>query len=203
MNRPTSRQRRLAKAAAVPVALLASALVVWQGSYAAFNATTNSPNNQWSTGKVELKNDTVSPEAAVGAAKFSLTGNNRIKIGSSGSACIVVHNTGDYDGPVKLYSANASSNALAGALKLTVDAAAGQFTNCTGFPGSPTNLVTNVALSGMPTNFAGGYDGATVNSNAYRTYRVSWSLPTTGTTAGDNALQNLNASVDFVWETQV
>ena len=57
MNKPTGRQRRMLKAAAVPAALMASALVVWQGSYAAFSATTSNAGNNWATGGVSLTDD--------------------------------------------------------------------------------------------------------------------------------------------------
>lgn len=47
MTNAALRRRRLARAIAPAVGLLAAGLLVWQGSYAAFSASTNATNNVW------------------------------------------------------------------------------------------------------------------------------------------------------------
>ena len=51
----TDRRRRRALRAVTPLAaLLIAALLVWQGSNAAFSASTNNTNDTWSTGNLAL-----------------------------------------------------------------------------------------------------------------------------------------------------
>ena len=55
MSRPN---RRRALRAVAPVAgLLAAGLLVWQGSYAAFSATTDNAADAWTTGSLALTNN--------------------------------------------------------------------------------------------------------------------------------------------------
>ncbi len=57
MNTPSTRTRRIATAAATPVAIVAAAALVWQSSYAAFTGTTRNSGNDWATGSVALTDD--------------------------------------------------------------------------------------------------------------------------------------------------
>ena len=51
------RKRHLIRIIAPAVGLLAAGLLVWQGSYAAFSATTVDTNNAWSSGSLVLQNN--------------------------------------------------------------------------------------------------------------------------------------------------
>jgi hypothetical protein len=76
--------------------------------------------------------------------------------------------------------------------------------NCTGFPttGTITNLGTNVALSAYPATY-GAATPINVAAGTQRVaYRITWTLNTTGTNAGDNLLQGSTAQADLNWEIQ-
>ena len=55
MSRTT--RRRAVRAVAPVAGLLAAGLLVWQGSYAAFTATTTNQQDSWAAGKLILKNN--------------------------------------------------------------------------------------------------------------------------------------------------
>ena len=57
MSKQSDRRRRVVRATAPAAGLLAAGLLVWQGSYAAFSATTTDVNNAWSTGNMVLANN--------------------------------------------------------------------------------------------------------------------------------------------------
>ena len=57
MYRPDQRRRRALRAAAPVAGLLAAGLLVWQGSYAAFSATTDNGSDTWATGSLALTNN--------------------------------------------------------------------------------------------------------------------------------------------------
>ena len=57
MNTPSSRARKIAYYSAGPLALLVAGGMVWQGSQAAFTASTRNAGNSWSTGNVMLTDD--------------------------------------------------------------------------------------------------------------------------------------------------
>ena len=57
MSRTDQRRRRVLRAVAPVAGLLAVGLLVWQGSYAAFSATTNNTGDSWATGTLTLQND--------------------------------------------------------------------------------------------------------------------------------------------------
>lgn len=194
MERLSKRNRRALKAAAIPAALVASALVVWQGSYAAFSATTNNAANAWAAGKVLLVDDDA------GAAAFSVTG---IKPGSTGAKCITVTSNGTLPGSVKMYLANvATTNALSGQLNLQVEeGTGGSFGTCTGFTPTSTVMNTNLAAAATAnTSFATGVGAfalaGTVGEN--RTYRITWTL----SAAAPSTVMSGTAAADFVWEAQ-
>jgi len=200
MNRPTERQRRVVRAAAIPAALLASAVVVWQGSYAAFSATTANPTNNWTTGTVSLTDDDA------GSAMFTAT---LLKPTSAGSKCIVVTSNSTVFGPVKMYASAQSSNALSGVpanaseqLGLTVEVFnPGAFTNnaanCTALTGGSTAYSGSIA--GLPSTYATGVGTWTPTASGdTRVYRFSYLVPSTATVA----VQGQTASAGFTWEIQ-
>ena len=204
MNRS---QRRLVRSFAPVAGLLAAGLLVWQGSTAAFTATTNNTGDSWATGKLKLQNNgggTVMADTT--ANLFAETG---IKPGVSGVKCITVESTGSLVGAVKMYrgALTGTNNAnLAAALTFQVDSVAvSAATNipaaCTGWTGGTTGAQYNGTLSG----FATAFSGATVSNALTGTatervaYRIAWSLPTA---VVDNTLQSSSAVADLVWEAQ-
>ena len=209
-------QRRALRAGAPLLGLLAAGLLVWQGSTAAFTASTTSPANAWNAGTVALTSNTGAAGAFVvnGTARFSVA---NIKPGQTGQACVTVRSTGTVPGNGRFYVQGVTGTiapALAPQIQLTVDvgtlpngtgAGATIPSSCAGAP-ALTNVLTNVALTALPTSYAASTNswtlagGTGVTEN--RVYRITWTFATTGTNAGDNLLQGRSAGADFVWEVQ-
>lgn len=207
MNRTT--RARAVRSIAPVAGLLAAGLLVWQGSYAAFNATTANTADAWSTGSLSLTNNGgTATYSGTTSALFTETG---LKIGDTGTKCITVQSGGSLAGSLKLFRGAVSgtnSAALAPALRVTVEAAGvaaatNVAANCTGFPATGiTTLHSATALSALPTDYASATGVAVATGTQRVAYRITWSLPTTGTTGGDNALQSSTAQADLTWEIQ-
>jgi hypothetical protein len=209
-------RRRGIRVVAPVAGLLAAGLLVWQGSYAAFSATTNNTADAWSTGNLVLTNNGgTATFAGTTTALFAGTTlgqpENNIKIGATGTKCITVQSGGSLAGNVKLYRGavtGANSAALAPQISLTIDAApvaaaTNVLANCTGFPATGiTNLGTNAQLSTYPSTFAAATPVAVAAGTQRVAYRITWTLATTGSNAGDNALQGSTAQADLTWEIQ-
>jgi hypothetical protein len=221
---PVSTRRRAVRAIAPVAGLLAAGLLVWQGSYAAFSATSSNTANAWTTGTLNLTNNggTASPGTYGGSTTgvFAQTG---IKIGDTGAKCITVNSNAAVNpadtNTLSLYrgalttgtvgsETNAQRDALAAQVALTVTAINLNSTSgnvdaaCTGFPSSGTSSVYSGTLSAMPTAFGAG-TSVTVPSGAQRiAYKFAWTLTTTGLPASDNALQGLSVGADLMWELQ-
>lgn len=205
----SAQSRRRALRAVAPVAgLLAAGLLVWQGSSAAFTATTDTAANNWTAGSVELRNNSNGGATfnLTGAAAFTVTG---IKPGDSGSRCIAVRSTATSPvaGNARFYVTN-TSGALLNGLNLAVDyqtVAAGttapQNADCSGFTSSGS--VFSSAFNVAPTTYAGagatGQWALTGVANENRVYRITWSFPSTGS---DNTYQGTTASAVFNWTVQ-
>lgn len=196
--------RRRALRAVAPVAgLLAAGLLVWQGSYAAFSATTTSPSNNWAAGQVSLLNSSNAFAAPVGTATWAAASN--LKPGSTDTKCIVVKSNGSLAGAVKMYvnnpqQTNGLGDNLAFTVKLMTAGAASTVTsNCTNFLAGST-IVNGVALSSLATSFAGGYGtwNLTGTPPEYAAYQISWTV----NASAPNTVQGGTASADFVWEAQ-
>ena len=98
----TDRRRRRALRAVTPLAaLLVAALLIWQGSNAAFSATTDNTNDTWSTGNLVLTNNGGGTVYA-GSTAALFTESNR-KPGDTGVKCITVHSGGSLAGNLRLY----------------------------------------------------------------------------------------------------
>jgi hypothetical protein len=213
----TPGRRRLARAAAPLVGLLLAGMLAWQGSNAAFTASTSSPGNAWNSGTVTLTSNTGAGGSFVqtGNATFSVS---NIKPGSTGTACVTVRSTGSVPAVGRFYVQNVTGTiapALAPQITLTVESGAlpngtGAGTSipasCTGTLPAFTPVVSNVALTALPTSYAAATNswtlagGTGVTEN--RVYRITWTFATTGTNAGDNLLQGRSAGAEFVWEVQ-
>jgi len=188
----------LAMAAAVIVGLVASGLLVWRGTEAAFTASTGNEANSWTAGSVTLTDD----DGGAGVM-FDLSG---LLPGDTGSHCITVNYTGDVaTNGVKLYATSPSDpDLLAQYVTLQVEegdaASGGSFGSCTGFvPGG--GPIFNGALS---TFTADNYDyGNSVGSWTptaadSRVYQFTWTL----SAATPGAMQGAATSTTFTWEAQ-
>jgi hypothetical protein len=202
-------RRRLWRAAAPVAGLLAAGLLIWQGSSAAFSATTVNTADTWSSGTLTLTNNGgTAAYAASTTALFGGATEQNLKPGSTGTQCLTVQSGGTSAGALKFYvGAITGSAGLAGQIQLTIDAApvtaaTNVAANCTNFPAAGlTNLATGIALSALPTTYAGAATSVAVATGTQRVaYRFAWTFVSTGTNAGDNALQGVSAATPFNFE---
>jgi hypothetical protein len=203
----TERRRRVVRATAPAFGLLAAGLLVWQGSYAAFSATTVDTNNAWATGSLALTNN---GGGAVYSASTSATfGGNNLKPGSTGTTCLTVKSVGTSAGTLAMYESSLvdSSPSLGAQIQLTITEgvpATDVQANCTGFPvAGLTTVATNQPLSTFPTTFATATGTTPVaTGTVLEAYKVVWNFVTTGTNPGDTALMGKTATAGFTWEIQ-
>lgn len=211
MSRPN--RRRAVRAVAPVAGLLAAGLLVWQGSYAAFSASTDNTGDAWTTGTLALTNN--GGGAAYSGVTTGIFGTGasqpetNMKPGATGFKCITVQSTGNLAGNLKLFRGTISGTngaALAPQLALTVTAASVTAatnvpSDCTGFPGGATSIYSGT-LTGMPTTY-GVQTGMAVGTGTQRVaYRIAWTFNSTGSNPGDNALQGSSAIADLTWEIQ-
>ncbi len=202
MNRSDQRRRRVLRAAAPVAGLLAAGLLVWQGSYAAFSATTDNTGNAWASGNVVLKND-----GAAGTGTYAVSSTpaafnvSAMKPGDTGVKCIVVESSGSLASAVKFYTANVTSNALSNQMTMKVDLdTTGAKPNCNSFVVGSTPY--NSSLSGL--SAAAGFGtglgtwAPTGGAAKYATYRFTWTLPS----GVASTAMGLTAGADFIWEAQ-
>jgi len=198
------RRRRRALRAVTPLAaLLVAALLIWQGSNAAFSATTNNTNDSWATGNLVLTNNgggTV--YSASTAALFTETNK---KPGDTGFKCITVHSGGSLPGSLRLYrgavSGTGSFAALAGWINVTVDAqavtaATNVQANCAGYSGGTSGAVYNGTLDTMPATYAAAAGTAMAGGPERVVYRIGWTI----NSAADNTVQSSSAVATLTWE---
>lgn len=193
------RGRRIAALAAGPLAILLAGGIVWQGSQAAFTATTRNSGNSWSTGNVALTDDDR------GAARFTV---ENLVPGQTGQKCVVVTSNSTVPGVVKLYqtSLSDSGHRLDSRIKMSIEeGTGGSFNDCTGFtPSGPAPAF--VALGSIPAvDYSTGIHAWTTSGTPgeSRTYRATWTFDTTGMTQAEvDALQGSRVSSDIVWEMQ-
>lgn len=201
-HRRTAGPRRLSTTPllvlAVVAGLVASAAIIWHASFAAFTATTDNPNNQWSSGTVTLTdNDS-------GTAMFSAS---NLKPGSTGSSCITVSYNGSLAAAVKLYIAPGglthsagSSPYLSDYLTITVEEGSGSpgFGDCTGFTASATIIsgqhLTQIASTN--TNFSNGAGTWAPSGAATKVYRFTYTLDA----SAPNTVAGQTETATFTWE---
>lgn len=206
MNRTT--RKRAVRAVAPVAGLLAAGLLVWQGSYAAFNATTDNTGDAWSTGTMVLTNN--GGTAIYAGSTSALFSEANLNFGATGTKCITVESGGSIGGGLRLYRGALTGNAtLAGQVRLTIDAATlalatdNVASNCTGFPTTGVSSITSAtALPSFASTYAGGANVTVPNATTRVAYRIAWTLVTTGSTSGDNALQGATAGANLNWEIQ-
>lgn len=177
---------RLAAAAAVPIALLTSTVLVVQASRATSTAALESADNAWRSGQVTLATD------ASSSALFVV---QKVVPGSSGQRCLRVSYTGNVAAAVRLWAQ--ASGTLATSLRMTVEEGdGGGAGSCAGFAPSGTLF----GPASLQTLAAGHHDAATGLSDwapsgaQSRTYRLTWSL------AGGNGSQGRTASATLHWQ---
>jgi hypothetical protein len=211
MSRTDQRRRRVLRAVAPVAGLLAVGLLVWQGSYAAFSATTNNNADSWATGALTLTND--AGTGTYSANTLALFTETAIKPGSTNNRCLTVQAGGTVGGTLKFYRGaitGTNSAALAPQLTLTITAmpiaaaSPGVAADCTGFvTAGATSVAPGTALSAIPSTYATGLGAIVVPvGTRFVAYKISYTFTSTGTNPGDNALQSSDAKADLSWEIQ-
>jgi hypothetical protein len=201
MSAPSARTRRIVGLTAGPVAILLAGLFVWQGSNAAFTATTRSSGNSWSTGQVALTDDDL------GAAAITI---QHMVPMQTGTKCIVVTSNSNVAGEVRTYFANLSPSAQGIEDHIMIVGqigTGGTFNDCTGFVASgPSDPAASIStLAGYAYNYATGASAWTTSGTPgeKRTFRFTWTFDTSGLTQQQiDALQGGTVSVDAIWELQ-
>ena len=179
---PGARRGSLARAAkpwvvalAIPLALILSALLVYQASFAAFSVNTSTAQNNWQTGTVQLTND---KSGQVVFAETNLTP------GATGTKDIKVTYTGSVNAVVKTYAQSNGAQDLAPFVNLTITSPGG-----TNFTGTLADFQTH-------TNWATGVGSVDMTTPTEdEVYTITW-------TVAANAPQAKQASVVFMWEAQ-
>jgi hypothetical protein len=201
------RRRHLIRVVAPAFGLLAAGLLVWQGSYAAFSATTNDNTNTWTSGSLALTNN--GGGATYSATTTATFGGTALKPGATGTTCLTVKSNGTSAGTLAMYeSALADSSPSLGAqIQLTVTEgvpATDVQANCTGFPTTGvTTVATNQPLSTFPTTYATATGTTLVaTGTVLEAYKVVWTFASTGTNPGDSALMGKTVTAGFTWEIQ-
>ena len=205
MSKQSDRRRRVVRATAPAAGLLAAGLLVWQGSYAAFSATTVDTNNAWSSGSLVLQNN--GGTAAYSAATSATFGGTNLKPGATGTTCLTVKSTGNSAGNLAMYESALADSApsLGAQIQLTITAgvpATDVQANCTGFPAVFTTVATNQPLSTFASTYATGVPIAVATGTVLEAYKVVWTFATTGTNVGDSALMGKTVTAGFTWELQ-
>lgn len=206
MSKQPERRRRVVRAFAPAVGLLAAGLLVWQGSYAAFNATTDNTGSTWGSETLTLQNN----GGTAGTYNTSTTaafGGSDIKPGDTASECVTVESLGTAGGNLVLWGTldPTSDATMAGQVTVSVEAAknVGDIKqDCVGFPASGTTpVITNKALNALPGSFATGTQ-ITIAKADKVSYKLTWTFNSLGSSALDNPMQGKSAKADFTWELQ-
>jgi hypothetical protein len=201
MRTPSPRTRKIAGLSAAPVAVLVAGLMVWQGSTAAFTATTRNSGNSWATGQVALTDDDA------GRAGFTV---ENLVPGATGERCIVVTSNSTVAGEVRAYTQNLSGSAagLEDHIDLRVErGTGGSFDSCDGFtpvPGAlPAQSLTTLAQANRDYATGGAAWETEGTPGESTTYRGTWTFDTANMSQTQiDALQGSRVSVDLVWELQ-
>lgn len=189
-------------AAVVPLGIIASGVLVWQASYAAFSDTTTNPNNAFSAGTVALTDDH-QPSTVL----FNATA---LKPNSTGSSCIKVTYNGSLAANVKLYIKSGDLTNTTGDLSpyLTFQVAegTGSAADCSDFAGgsnlyNPTGsgdiTKTLADFAANKTTFATGVSAfAPTAAGQTKTYKITYWVQ------DNNLAQGKNNTATFTWEAQ-
>jgi hypothetical protein len=194
----STRSRRIT-AAVVPLGIVASGVLVWQSSYAAFTATTTNAGNTFSSGSVVLTDDHQPSTVLFNASA--------LKPNSTASSCIKVTYNGTLAAAVKLYvkagDLTTTGTPLAPYLTMAVDEGSGSAANCSDFTvpvnaynptgaGDLTKTLTD--LSGKNTFATGVGSFAPTGAAQTKTYRITYWVQ------DNNLAQNAQSTAKFTWE---
>lgn len=192
----TSRSRTYSFVAwlGVPVAIVASGVLVSASSYSAFTSVTSNGENNWTTGSVALTDD------AAGAALFNATG---MTPGATGTKCIVVTSTSTVEADVRLYLSDVDDAANLGEhVTVTVRTGTGGGNgSCDGFVAAPgSHSATLAQLATDHNTYATGLGGWTVDGTApeSKTYEITYTL----SPDAPNELMDASATATVTWEAQ-
>jgi spore coat-associated protein N len=145
------------------------------GTFANFSATpTSIASNAFASGELKM---TSSQNTAILSA-------DRMKIGDEATGSITITNTGNLAGEYTLSGASSGNVALLGQLKLKLYA-----------DSDGGSAIYNGPLG----SFSSASLGTFTASGGAHTYYFHVSLPSTGSDAGDNALQGKSADATFTW----
>ncbi len=200
MSQSTKRRPRWLLALAVPLGLVASGVLVYQASYAAFTASTTSDANTFSTGNVVLDQTPVSGSTVFNATNLGPT--------DTGFDCISAQYSGSLAASIKLYTAyelDGGSNPISG-LAPYLDVVVDEVDTAGACPASGSlvgdnNLYTGT-LSGLVSandSYANGLLTWTPAANAVaetRRYRIRY------TVQDNNSAQAQSASVRLTFEAR-
>lgn len=199
MNTPSARVKKITALSTGPVAILLAGALVWQGSQAAFTATTRNAGNSWGTGQVVLTDDDE------GRAGFTV---ENMVPGQSGENCLVVTSQSNVAGEVRAYMENLSGSAQG--LEEHIDfnvqkGTGGSFGDCTGFEVTadavPAQSLAWLAANNNNWENGGAAWQTTGEPGESVTYRGTWTFDTAGMTQQEiDALQGAKVSADLVWE---
>ena len=203
MSKQPERRRRFVRAFAPAVGLLAAGLLVWQGSYAAFTATTSNNADPWSTGNLALTNNGGNG-ATYSDPTTATFGGTALTPGSTKTQCLTVKSAGSLAGSLKMYMSSltdsTSSPTLGSQINLVVTAAPTTndiSTGCTNFPTTGTTPVYTGSLTDFPATYSAAGGAVAVASGTQKiAYQVSWTVNSNAT----NALQGQTATAAFTWE---
>jgi predicted ribosomally synthesized peptide with SipW-like signal peptide len=150
------------------------AAVATGGTFAVFTDTESIANNDFDSGSVEIELN----DGATGAV-ISVSD---LVIGDSKTGTLKVENVGDNKATFTLSGDATGSDDLEDAVHITIN-------------DGTTDVVDDVALSTF--NDGAGLNVGALSPGASKTFTIDVSLPTTGTDAGDNLLQNLEGEETF------
>lgn len=179
---------------AIPLGIVVSGAIVWQASYAAFTATTESKENSWETGTVILTNS--QDDDSVSA----LFDEKVLTPGQSGSKCITVTYSGSVAAEVVM--TGEIEDALAAVMTLEILRGTGNSGdgNCGSFAQDPDDPVVYYGLAGGleaglgadPEKWLGTAGTPESPTTAY-TYKITWEIPES------HDEQGLTAKGHFTW----
>lgn len=195
MARSTRRSARVIRLLPIPIALLASGLLISNASYSAYSTTTSNPTNNWTTGTLSLTDDDAN------TAMFTATA---LVPGSTGTKCIAVTSASTVPTTIKLYGTSpATTLALSSYIDLTVSlGAGGSSSTCTGWVADATNpnvfSGTLAAFGTSATSFSNGLGVWAPASSATKVYKFTYTV----NSAAPNSTAGGTASIGFTWEAQ-
>jgi predicted ribosomally synthesized peptide with SipW-like signal peptide len=156
-------------------AVAAIAALATGGTFAVFTDSESIASNDFDSGSVEVElNDSATPGPVITVSD--------LVIGDSKTGTLKVENVGDNKATFTLTGDASGSQPLEDAVHITIN-------------DGTTDVVDDVSLTSF--NDGAGVNVGALSPGGSKTYTIDVSLPTTGSDAGDNLLQNLSGSETF------